>query len=197
MSGFFRAGFIRAAKRRRTPSSAYRKKGVIVLRGNKMRTTLVVDGYNAINAIPEAKKEMRKSLLAARKAISEMCRRYARSSGYITDLKIVFDGQDKYRNRNRLFSGGKEQLFSPTGCGDEKIIQTVKKACAEGKVVLASNDNYVRNNARAYGAKPIRAEELAGRKRQTRKAGPKGKFHGIASRKLAEITREYREYLGL
>lgn len=158
-----------------------------------MKTTLIVDGYNAVNAILEARKELKKSLRAARSIITAMSVEYARSSGYITEFKVVFDGIDKYRGANIL--RGKTQVFSRTGGGDNKIIEMIRKCSKNGKVVLASNDNYVRNNARAYGASIINAEVLAGKKRGPSKGKKEEKK---ISRDLKEkITKEYREKLGI
>lgn len=155
---------------------------------------LIVDGYNAINAIPEAKKELKKGLKAARSAILALSKEYARSSGYIKDFCVVFDGVDENRRLDRFaIPRGRRQVFSGSGAGDEKIIETVKKYSAKGKVVLASNDNYVRNNARAYGAAIIDVRELAGKKRKKSRSKTKGIDKGLKE----EITREYREELGI
>lgn len=163
-----------------------------------MTTTLVIDGYNAINAIPAVRKELKKSLLSARRAIVLVSRQYARSSGYIDDVRVVFDGLDKYRDLER--SGllrGRDQIFSRSGKGDEKVIDTVKKYSAKGKVVLASNDNYVRNNARAYGAAIIDVKDLAGRKSKDPEIGSDVTEKKIDKNLRKEITEEYRKELGL
>ncbi len=162
-----------------------------------MTITLIVDGYNAINAVPEAKSKLKESLLAARKAIVAISKEYARSSGYITDVRVVFDGSDQYRSANGThLLHGKTQVFSRTARGDEKIIEIIRKLSLKGRVVLASNDNYVRNNARAYGASLVRAEELS-RRKQTVKNPKKTKDKRIDPQLKEEITREYKEELGL
>lgn len=179
---------------------------VTALRGPKvtfkkqnMKITLVVDGYNAINALPEVKKLLDRSLLAARREILAVSKEYARSSGYITDTKVVFDGQDKYRHLDRIHLRGKGQVFSRTAQGDDKIIETIKNCAKKGRVVLASNDNYVRNNARAYGATPISSNELITFKGRPKKRSKpqEGKFTGVRKGVFADITKEYREHLGL
>lgn len=168
-----------------------------------MQTTLVVDGYNAINAIPRAKKELSNSLEAARNAIIAISKEYARSSGYITDVRVVFDGDDRYRHLDGLnIPGVTFHIFSRTGQGDDKVIETVKKYAERGRVVLASNDNYIRNNARAYGAAIVDVRELEGR----RAAGGRGQGAGSrakdATKKISpsvekDITRHYMAKLGL
>jgi len=157
-------------------------------------TTLVVDGYNAIYAIPVTRELIGESLDRARKEILAISRKYARSSGYITDVKIVFDGDDRYRGRHgRDISRDAAEIYSRTGSGDDKIIETVQACSRRGRVVLASNDNYVRNNARGYGASLINPEKLYDEKRN----GPAGRYDRIPGDICDRITREYMEELGL
>jgi len=156
--------------------------------------TLVVDGYNAINAIPSTKKELEKSLLSARRSILLIAKEYARSSGYITDVSVVFDGRTKYRAMEKMNKlRDKAQIFSKTDKGDDKIIDTVRLASKKGRVVLASNDNYVRNNARAYGAALINSRDLE--KKEKPASDPDKK--SLKGKVKDKITEEYRKMLGL
>ena len=162
------------------------------------KTILVVDGYNAINAIPETKKKIKTDLLSARRAIITITKEYVRSSGYITDFCVVFDGLDKYRHQDRLsMSGRTRQVFSRTGEGDEKIIGTVRQFSRSGKVIVASNDNYVRNMSRGYGAALMDVRELAGKKKKEEKSAKRVTEKRISSDVKAKITREYRKELGI
>jgi uncharacterized protein len=163
------------------------------------KTTLVVDGYNAINAIPEVKKLLKDSLLSARSRIIMLASEYARSSGYITDFCVVFDGQDRYRYMERMYvPKDAKHTFSRSGEGDEKIIETVKTYSEKGKVVLASNDNYVRNNARGYGAALIYSEDLAEKAKPKPGGGSKVEpDRKLDRRTMDKITKEYMEELGL
>ncbi|MFH1846820.1 MAG: NYN domain-containing protein [Candidatus Omnitrophota bacterium] len=170
-----------------------------------MSVTLVVDAYNAINAIPRVRKLIKQELYSSRKAILDISREYVRSSGYITDLKVVFDGKDKYRGQGILHS--KDHVFSATGKGDDRIIEIIKACSRKGRVVVASNDNYVRNNGRAYGASLIRSEELVkpkgiGKKTRGLKVEKRSRASKIQGKRLNadlenEITRKYGEELGL
>ncbi|MFC1548768.1 NYN domain-containing protein [Candidatus Omnitrophota bacterium] len=161
------------------------------------KTTLVVDGYNAINAIPETRKKIKEDLLSARSTIITITKEYTRSSGYITDFCVVFDGQNRYRSYDRLrVPGGKTQVFSNTGEGDDEILRTVREHSGYGRVVVASNDNYVRNMSRGYGASLIRVEELV-RKRSKPSQDKPVTDKKIKGELKAKITREYREELGL
>jgi predicted RNA-binding protein with PIN domain len=157
-------------------------------------TTLVVDGYNAINAIHFTKKELGKSLLSARRAILVISKEYARSSGYITNVSVVFDGRTKYRDMEKKdMLRDKAQIFSKTDQGDDKIIETVRLASKKGRVVVASNDNYVRNNSRAYGASILNVEELEKKQKKPLNISEKNLKGKIKN----DITREYKKMLGL
>jgi len=157
-------------------------------------TTLVVDGYNAINAISSTKKQLDKSLLSARRSILAISKEYARSSGYITKTLVVFDGETKYRAMEKMDKlRDKAEVFSKTDEGDDKIIETVRLASKKGKVVLASNDNYVRNNARAYGASIINVRELEKKKKAKKEVNEKN----LKGKLKNQITEEYKKKLGL
>ncbi len=140
---------------------------------------------------------MESNLLSARTAIITITKEYVRSSGYITDFCVVFDGLDKYRSQDRLsMSGRTRQVFSRTGKGDEKIISTVRQFSGAGKVIVASNDNFVKNMSRGYGAAVIDVRELAGKKKKEKRAKRVTKKR-ISGDVKARITREYGEELGL
>ncbi|MFA6636398.1 MAG: NYN domain-containing protein [Candidatus Omnitrophota bacterium] len=169
-----------------------------------MKTVLIVDGYNAINAVPETKKLLKENLLSARSRIIMLTSEYARSSGYITDFCVVFDGQDRYRHLEKIYlSSSSKQTFSRTGQGDEKIIETVRQySLMSGvRVVVASNDNYVRNNARGYGASLLRSEVLSpavsGKKKSERGSSRKNGAKEISPEVKAKINKEYKKELGL
>ncbi len=164
-----------------------------------MATTLIVDGYNAINAIPETRDILLKGELeSARTKITAICKEYTRSSGYITDVKVVFDGDDKYRYLDKMaVDRANEQIFSRTGMGDDKIIETVKRCSSFSRVIIASNDNYVRNMSRGYGASILNVEELIKTKKRGSKRVEKAETKRIPKRVEQEITQQYLEELGL
>jgi len=87
----------------------------------------------------------------------------------------------------------KAEVFSKTDEGDDKIIETVRLASKKGKVVLASNDNYVRNNARAYGASIINVRELEKKKKAKKEVNEKN----LKGKLKNQITEEYKKKLGL
>ena len=161
-----------------------------------MATTLVVDGYNAINAIPRTRKILLEgNLEEARKVIMAMARTYARSSGYINNVFVVFDGDDKYRELDDVNPLPGDHSFSRTNKGDDQIIATVKRYSGFSRVIIASNDNYVRNMSRGYGASLMNPEDLETAKAKGKEKKEKGK--SIDKKTRDAITDEYMRELGL
>lgn len=126
---------------------------------------LVVDGYNAIYRIPQLKKLMDKGLSRARRAITELARSYQRRCGGIGIVKVVFDGRDEFRDKSHI-AKSKEEIFSKTGCGDREIIRVVRDLSGTYDVIVASDDNFVRNNSRAQKATMISIAEFAAMARE-------------------------------
>ncbi|MFH0947780.1 MAG: NYN domain-containing protein [Elusimicrobiota bacterium] len=119
---------------------------------------LVVDGYNVINRIGDLSEIANGNLKDARDAVTKLANEYKNRDGGISEVYVVFDGQNQYKNLN--IPHQKEHIFSDTGAGDRKIIETIKRVSSKGTVIVVSDDNYVRNNARAYSAGLMRPMEL-------------------------------------
>ena len=126
---------------------------------------LVVDGYNVAYAIPEIKEMMDNNLMGARKKVVQLCREYARSSGYIKDTKVVFDGKDEYRIFDKIdINRSDNEIYSSTGQGDEKIIETIKIWSKKNRVVVASNDNYLVDDLQSHAS--MKKRDLAKKEKE-------------------------------
>jgi predicted RNA-binding protein with PIN domain len=158
-------------------------------------TILVVDGYNAVYAIQSLRQELEKSLAEARKSTLRMSEAYAKARS-IGSVRVVFDGDDRYRHFDAS-ERHKNAVFSRTGAGDDKVIETIRKYASSGKVIVASNDNYVRNNARAHGAVVLDVRELEHPGKKPRTPGKDKNEKKIDQRTCDAITREYRKILGV
>jgi len=121
---------------------------------------LIVDGYNVINKLESLSDISDVSLKDARDTVTDLANEYKRKDGGIKEVYVVFDGKTQYRDLN--MSRPKEHIFSDTGGGDKKIIETIRKYSDKGRVLVVSDDNYVRNNARAYSAGLLRPTDLEG-----------------------------------
>ena len=119
---------------------------------------LVVDGYNVINEIRDLLEIADENLKGARDAVTKLANEYKQRDGGISEVYVVFDGQNQYRDLD--IPRRKEHIFSDTGEGDRKIIETIRNASVKGTVVVVSDDNQIRNNARAYSATLMRPIDL-------------------------------------
>ncbi|MDD5686733.1 MAG: NYN domain-containing protein [Elusimicrobia bacterium] len=119
---------------------------------------LVVDGYNVINRIEYLAEIADRDLKDARDAVTELANEYKKRDGGISEVYVVFDGQNQYKDLD--IPRRKEHIFSDSGEGDRKIIETIRRVSNKGTVVVVSDDNYVRNNARAYSSNLMRPVDL-------------------------------------
>jgi len=119
---------------------------------------LIVDGYNVINKVKYLSDIADRSLKDAREAVTKLANEYKRRDGGISEVYVIFDGKDQYRELD--IPRPKEHIFSKTGEGDRKVIEMIGKFQDKATVVVVSDDNYVRNNARAYNASLLRPIEL-------------------------------------
>ncbi len=131
---------------------------------------LIVDGYNAIHKIPHLSEKLSRSLHSARQGLAALVREYQRRNGAIVDFYLVFDGRD--RQEPDLFPPP-HQVFSARGEGDRQIIRLVEKYSKKHRVVVASDDNFVRNNARAHRARVISIAEFAAAASPAKKRPPR------------------------
>ncbi len=119
---------------------------------------LIVDGYNAINRIDYLSDISDSSLQEARDAVTDLANEYKRKKGGVGEVYVVFDGQNQYRGLG--IPKPKEHVFSDTGKGDKKIVELMRRFSDKGNLVVVSDDNYVRNSARAYSASLLRPQDL-------------------------------------
>jgi len=118
---------------------------------------LIVDGYNAINKIPQIDSLLDDSLEEARSAITDLAKEYQRKVGGVSEIFVVFDGRDEYRGLSFNKPG---QVFSGTGEGDKKVVKLAQDKSDQFHVIVVSDDNYVRNSSRAAGATVITISEF-------------------------------------
>ncbi|MEA3560611.1 MAG: NYN domain-containing protein [Candidatus Omnitrophota bacterium] len=128
---------------------------------------LIVDGYNVMNKIGYLSDISDESLKDARDAVSKLAKEYKRRDGGISEVYVVFDGKNQYRDV--AIPRPKEHIFSDTGKGDQKIVELIRKFSDKHTIIVVSDDNYVRNSARAHCASLLRPSQLLTRNyRKTR-----------------------------
>lgn len=152
---------------------------------------LVVDGYNAIHKIKHLQPMLDGGLHEARKALTELAMDYRRKVGGIAEVYVVFDGKDAYRDLS--LSAPAHQVFSETGGGDRAIVRMVQKLSSRYHVVVASDDNFVRNNSRAHNASTITVSEFLA---ATKKKSARNKCDMALEKKIEpKSAKEITDYL--
>ena len=164
-------------------------------------TTLILDGYNVIHAVPELARHLDRSLQSAREALVRLCRAYRARRGDIGCLYVVFDGRDAQGFGSPApRDGGVTVCFTQKPQeADERILRLIESERAGSRCVVVSNDNEVFNNARAFGAGVMSVEAFyqqarpADTRRPDPRAGP-GKA-ALPAHDAQQITDAYRKHL--
>ncbi len=116
-----------------------------------MVNTLIVDGYNIIYAIPELENELNKSLMSARRALSEALSRYQAGERSIKRIYVAYDSRDGIGDIEDM--GLVKNVYAPKASNaDSEIVKMLKVAGDLKKIAVLSKDNFVINHARAMGA---------------------------------------------
>jgi len=113
---------------------------------------LIIDGYNAISKIKEfdAKKDV--SLEASRLSFIKALVDFGQRNGLFDKVVIVFDGKSESLELSREIYGDIEVLFSNKDRDADKVIVDILKISSEkNKITVASDDNFIKNHARAFG----------------------------------------------
>ncbi|MCX5692549.1 MAG: NYN domain-containing protein [Candidatus Omnitrophica bacterium] len=160
---------------------------------------LIIDGYNAISKIKEfdAKKDinLESSRLSFIKALADF--RHRNSS--FDKIIIVFDGKSEGLGLGRQTYGDIEVLFSNKDKDADKVIVDILKiSSGKNKITVASDDNFIKNHARAFGCGITSVRELEDlislkKKAQRSKIIEKD----IGNKDQDAITNELKKYWGV
>ncbi len=162
----------------------------------------ILDAYNVIHKIRSLERALDKDLRAARESLIGLCSRFAASRGDISKIILVFDGKSEFWDLPQANTPKIQLIFSDTGeDADERIILVLEDLSKNAEKCVVSDDNFVRNQARAHQTRVMPVAEFnalmqhTGQKGGTKNAGSPA---FSLSQKLAdEITRDYKKKLGL
>jgi len=145
---------------------------------------LIIDGYNAIYKTPSLRKLLDISLEEARRGITRLAEDYRRKSGATIKISIVFDGPVRqidelprqahhndfgpaspYESRqgglvSAKSDGPASHVFARGHDADREIVELLKHYAKKYDTTVVSDDNFVRNSARAYKAHVLSIEEF-------------------------------------
>ncbi|MDP2981596.1 MAG: NYN domain-containing protein [Candidatus Omnitrophota bacterium] len=122
---------------------------------------LIIDGYNAISKIKvfDAKKDI--SLESSRLSFIKALVDFRRRNRSFDKIIVVFDGKSEGLGLEREAYGDVEVLFSNKDKdADKVIIDILKISSGKNKITVSSDDNSIKNHARAFGCRIISIKEL-------------------------------------
>lgn len=119
----------------------------------------MIDGNNAMHAIPETSRELPRNRNQARDSLLRMLEPLVADGNRVT---AVFDGKEgrgslqKYRNMESF-----DVVYSSSSEGADGVIERMVMASKHpGKICVITNDNLIRNCAYEHGASAMRVEQF-------------------------------------
>ena len=161
----------------------------------------ILDAYNIIHKMRRLETALDTDLRTAREALTNLCADLAQARGDITSMIIVFDGRSEWRDLPKKSTEKIRLVFSETNeDADDRIAALLKKSPEKPERCVVSDDNSVRNHARAYRARVMSVAEFekltnpaADKKRKKQNSPEKSLPPHIANK----ITEAYKKDLGL
>lgn len=161
----------------------------------------ILDAYNVIHKIKKLESALDRDLRTAREALSALCRALLESRGGISQIILVFDGRSEFRDLPQAEPPGIRFIFSETDeDADERIVRILEELPHGSRACVVSDDNFVRNHARAYSSDVMSAAEFEALTRRSQEKSRKPEIKpapGLSPREADEITAEYKKRLGL
>lgn len=162
----------------------------------------ILDAYNVIHKMRRFEAVLDIDLRAAREALIALCGSLARARGDITSIVLVFDGRSEFSGLAQTVPAKVRLVFSKTNeDADDRIATLLEEGPDKPGKCVVSDDNSVRNHARAYRANVMSVQEFeklvntTADKTRKKPAAP-GKPSlppGLAD----QITAAYKKALGL
>ncbi len=130
------------------------------LNASKMQEHLIIDGNNAMHAIPDLAKELRVDRSLARDSLLRFLEPLHSHGGSL--LTVVFDGKggpqriSKHRGLDEY-----TVVFSSSSEGADGVIERMLMAAKQPeRLIVVTNDALIRNCAYEQGASAMRVEEV-------------------------------------
>jgi predicted RNA-binding protein with PIN domain len=162
----------------------------------------ILDAYNVLHKMRRFGPALDQNLRTGREALIAACVSLMQARGDVTSVILVFDGRSEFRDLPQQVPRGIRLVFSETGeDADERIPVILEELAKQSQKCVVSDDNSVRNHARAYGVKSISVAEFeiliqTGENKGKKKSAGADKS-SLPSNLADEITREYKKKLGL
>ena len=162
----------------------------------------ILDAYNVIHKIRRLEAALNKDLRSSRDALVTLCAQFASSRGGVSEIILVFDGKSEFQDLSQANPPKVRLIFSETGeDADERIITVLDQLSGENNKCVVSDDNFVKNHARAYKTRSISVREFEAlvdtKNKQQRNRGELSRNDALSPKTAAEITSAYKKELGL
>ena len=117
---------------------------------------LIIDGYNAIHALPELKSHLNKGLERARDALAKLAREW-KAGHPACDVLIVYDGQSGVTGGTRdsgRGGAGIRCVFTPSRVeADDHIKKIIRKQGHDSQTIVITRDREILSCCRDHGVR--------------------------------------------
>lgn len=159
---------------------------------------LIIDGYNAISKIKEFDVKKDISLEASRLSFIKALTDFRQRNRTFDRIVVVFDGKGDGLGLARETYGDVEVLFSNKGKDADKVIVDILKIAPKNKMTVSSDDNFIKNHARAFGCETMSIKELKDLISLKKKVlRSKIIEKDLGNKNLDDITNELKKYWGV
>ena len=161
----------------------------------------IIDAYNVIHKSSGLARFLDQSLKASRDALMELCVSFKQRRGDVKKVVLAFDGNSNFNDLPQESYAGLEIVYTETGeDADDRILEILEGIGRTDHAYVVSDDNCVRNHARAYRATPVSvsafySEITKTHRRRVSAFSTSKKVLSAAAAK--QVTEEYRRLLGL
>jgi len=116
-------------------------------------STVVIDGYNAIHKIEELKTILLQDIERSREKFALYLQRWKRYTHFKGSVLVFFDGQSQNYLDSMSSLHGIQFYFSyHDSDADNHIIAYLKAAGKDKRILVITDDNYIRNHCKIYHA---------------------------------------------
>ncbi|MGQ9663688.1 MAG: NYN domain-containing protein [Kiritimatiellia bacterium] len=129
--------------------------------------SLIVDGYNVINCVPELRNLMSRSLDAARRLLLERCAGWLRTRRDVESMIVVFDGDavDVPQQSRSVTNRRIKSIYTRNGeSADDRIVVLVGRSGESRRCLVVTADRQLEARVVAMGAQtmlPLEFDERA------------------------------------
>jgi predicted RNA-binding protein with PIN domain len=133
---------------------------------------VIIDAYNVIYRVPSLRAHLRENVDKAREVLVRYCLEWKMRRNDVSLFQIVFDGSPSGSSSSTFRARNVQVLYPALGeTADDRIIALLRGADEGTEYVVVSDDNEIRDVARAQRAEVLAVREfysVLSRKRDAR-----------------------------